>query len=101
MMNDAYAKAETILTEHMSKLHEVAKTLFMQEKLSGEEFASLMEKPVEPVLTETSESTQTSERETKEADTVDAQPSAEPETAKTEEPVQPEASDDDTPTAQE
>ena len=56
MMNDAYAKAENILKEHMAKLHEVAKTLFLQEKLSGEEFAELMEKPVQPVIAEASAS---------------------------------------------
>ena len=43
MMHDAYNRTETILKEHMDKLHEVAKYLFLNEKMSGEDFARLME----------------------------------------------------------
>lgn len=95
MMNDAYSKAEAILTEHMAKLHEVAKTLFLQEKLSGEEFASLMEKPAEPVLDEASETTPEPlpEAGAAEETSVREQPAAEPESK----PEEPEASSTDSP----
>ena len=36
------AKTEKILTEHMDKLHKVAKALVDKEKLSGEEFEKIM-----------------------------------------------------------
>ena len=42
---NAYKRTENILTEHMDKLHEVAKYLFVNEKMSGEEFAAMMSKP--------------------------------------------------------
>lgn len=42
MMNHAYHQAETLLKEHISQLHEVAKFLYLNEKMSGEEFASVM-----------------------------------------------------------
>ncbi len=38
-----YKKAIEILEKNMSKLHEVAKNLFENEKISGEEFRSIME----------------------------------------------------------
>ncbi len=38
-----YKKALEILTENMPKVHEVAKILFNQEKISGDEFRSIME----------------------------------------------------------
>lgn len=38
-----YKKALDILNNSMSKLHEVAKILFEKEKISGEEFRSIME----------------------------------------------------------
>ena len=43
MMTEAYHKTETILKEHMDQLHLVAKQLFDDEKMSGEEFAKIME----------------------------------------------------------
>ncbi len=42
IIRDAYKRTETILTEHMDKLHLIAKELFLHEKMSGEEFAKLM-----------------------------------------------------------
>ena len=45
IINNAYQRTENILKEHMDKLHEVAKFLFLNEKMSGEEFAAIMQKP--------------------------------------------------------
>ena len=42
---NAYKRTENILTEHMDKLHEVAKYLFVNEKMNGEEFAAMMSRP--------------------------------------------------------
>lgn len=38
-----YKKALALLQEHMDKLHAVAEKLFMEEKISGDEFRSIME----------------------------------------------------------
>ena len=43
MMGSAYSQAQSLLTEHMDQLHEVAKYLYLNEKMSGEEFAAVME----------------------------------------------------------
>ncbi len=43
LMREAYAATEKILREHIDKLELVANALLEKEKLSGEEFASLME----------------------------------------------------------
>ena len=40
---NAYHKTESILTEHMDQLQEVAKFLYNNEKMSGEEFRAVME----------------------------------------------------------
>jgi cell division protease FtsH len=42
LMTNAYTKTEAILKSHMEKLHQVAKFLFENEKMSGEEFAKMM-----------------------------------------------------------
>ena len=42
LMMTAYNKTESILREHRNKLNQVAKFLFENEKMSGEEFAKLM-----------------------------------------------------------
>ena len=55
MMHNAYSQTETILKEHMDKLHEVAKSLFLNEKLSGEEFAKIMEGEAPEALAENAE----------------------------------------------
>ena len=59
MITNAYHQTETILTEHMDKLHQVAQFLFDHEKMSGEEFAQMMETPgvppVEPLEQEAGE----------------------------------------------
>ncbi len=43
IISEAYARTETILKEHLDKLHEVAKYLYLNEKMSGDEFKKLME----------------------------------------------------------
>ena len=43
LITNAYRKTESILTEHMDKLHEVARSLFLNEKMSGEEFEAIMQ----------------------------------------------------------
>ncbi len=48
IMRAAYSKTEKILTEHYDKLELVAETLLEREKISGEEFESLMKYGVLP-----------------------------------------------------
>ncbi len=62
IVRNAYTRTETILKEHMDKLHAIAKFLFENEKMSGEEFARVMEDkpevtqaPAEEVSEETAE----------------------------------------------
>jgi len=43
LMTTAYQKTEAILKEHMDKLEEVAKYLYQNEKMSGEQFRAVME----------------------------------------------------------
>ena len=42
IIRNAYSRTESILKEHIDKLHAVAKILFDSEKMSGEEFKTLM-----------------------------------------------------------
>ncbi len=42
LITEGYAKTEAILNENITKLHEVAKFLFLNEKMSSEEFAKVM-----------------------------------------------------------
>ncbi len=42
LMMTAYSRTEAILKEHMDKLHEVAKFLYQNEKMSGEQFKEIM-----------------------------------------------------------
>ena len=44
IIRNAYGRTESILTEHMDKLHIIAQKLFENEKMTGEEFASIMSK---------------------------------------------------------
>ena len=41
IVDDAYSKAKSILTEHMQVLHRTAELLLKKEKITGEEFAKL------------------------------------------------------------
>ena len=59
-IDEAYKKGEEILTEHMDRLHAVAKYLFEHEKMDGPTFTAVMEgrdpdapAPAEPETTET------------------------------------------------
>ena len=63
LMREAYAATEKILREHIDKLELVANALLEKEKLSGEEFASLMENGYieEPKAEETSEASEAPE----------------------------------------
>ena len=53
IIDSCYKKGEEILKENLAKLHEVAKQLFENEKLTGDEFRAIMEgKPTNEVPTE-------------------------------------------------
>ncbi len=54
IISNAYQKTENILREHMEKLHEVARYLYLHEKMSGDEFREMMEKKPAPAVAETS-----------------------------------------------
>ena len=43
IISEAYDRSETILKEHIGKLHTVAKVLYEKEKLDAEEFGKIME----------------------------------------------------------
>ncbi len=43
ILDEAYETARRLLTEHMDKLHKIANVLMEREKISGEEFTTLME----------------------------------------------------------
>jgi cell division protease FtsH len=55
IMREAYAKTESILKEHIDKLELVANTLLEKEKISGEQFTSLMTEGKLPEKEETAE----------------------------------------------
>ena len=57
IIRNAYNRTTAILTEHMDKLHAVAKKLYDSEKMTGEEFASIMSDaaPEAPQESETEE----------------------------------------------
>ena len=56
IIRNAYNRTESILTEHMDKLHIIAHKLFENEKMTGEEFAAIMSEtasqPAESEITE-------------------------------------------------
>ena len=55
IIRNAYTRTETILSEHMDKLHLIAQYLFENEKMTGEEFAKAMEEKPETPSEETEE----------------------------------------------
>lgn len=57
LMTNAYNRTESILKEHMDKLNAVAKFLYQNEKMSGEQFKEIMES----VTTETAQEPVTAE----------------------------------------
>ena len=46
IIRNAYNRTESILTEHMDKLHIIAQKLYENEKMTGEEFAAIMSETV-------------------------------------------------------
>ena len=55
IVRNAYTRTETILNEHMDKLHLIAQYLFENEKMTGEEFAKAMEEKPQAPAEETEE----------------------------------------------
>lgn len=53
IIDDAYNRCVTILTENMEKLHNVANALIQKEKISGEEFVEIFDGKVEEFTEET------------------------------------------------
>ncbi len=49
IIRNAYGRTESILTEHMDKLHIIAQKLFVNEKMTGEEFAAIMTETVSEI----------------------------------------------------
>ena len=70
IITTAYARTENILSEHMDKLHAVAGALIEREKISGEEFETVMNGgSLEPIDTDTDKVPENSEQqETEEAE---------------------------------
>ncbi len=74
IIEDAFTKAEDVLTEHIDELHRIAKYLMIHEKIDGADFEKLMkneldpsvyeDKKDEPVAEETADTTETTESET-------------------------------------
>ena len=58
IIKNAYARTENLLNEHIDKLHAVAKKLFLDEKMNGEEFAEIMNGTTEFEETVTAETTE-------------------------------------------
>jgi cell division protease FtsH len=67
IINNAYKRTETILTEHIDQLHAVSEVLVRLEKIDREQFESLMstgklpEENVEETVENTEEITETTE----------------------------------------
>ncbi|MDU7338227.1 MAG: ATP-dependent zinc metalloprotease FtsH [Clostridium sp.] len=64
ILTNAYDKAAKILSDHMDKLHLVAKYLYQNEKMSGEDFQKLMSGAVLPGITDQVPVLETSEERT-------------------------------------
>lgn len=65
IVNDAYARAETVLSENIDKLHEIAAYLIKHEKMGSEDFEAVMNgtyvEPVEPAEADDADDMQSSE----------------------------------------
>ncbi len=86
IIDTAYERARDILTEHMDQLHEVAKFLFENEKMEGDEFAAMMEgRP----LPEKPDYSIFSAAQKKEEERQAAEDAAKQQTASSEPPAQP------------
>ena len=55
MIDNAYQQTEDILNLHMDQLHQVAQYLFRHEKMSGEDFARMMENGSQAIPEETTD----------------------------------------------
>ena len=70
LVDEAYEKTESILREHRDKLDAVAAVLMEKEKVSGKEFADIMNPPApvieEPVVEDTTPETEVSDEKTEE-----------------------------------
>ncbi len=67
IINNAYERTTTILSEHIDKLHELAEFLIAHEKIDGESFVKLME----GTLNAQPEAEETAEAETETAETAE------------------------------
>jgi len=65
IVQEGYEKVTRILTDNIDKLHEVAKILLAKEKLSGEEFASIMKGEYDPEKFEKDEEPKKTEQDEK------------------------------------
>ena len=47
LVKDSYNKAKQILTDNLSKLHELARVLYQEETITGNEFMEILEAPID------------------------------------------------------
>ena len=56
LVKEAYRKAEKILSENVQKLHELAKYLYEEETITGDEFMEILNRPAESIAEQPAES---------------------------------------------
>ena len=94
IVDEAYETARRLLTEHMTELHKIANVLMEREKISGDEFRTLMEGGNLPPFDLSKSQTTTVEKQAQDA----SQAAAQEELPKTETAAEP---DENRPDAQE
>lgn len=94
IVDEAYETARRLLTEHMTELHKIANVLMEREKISGDEFRTLMEGGNLPPFDLSKSQTTTVEKQAQDA----SQATAQEELPKTETAAEP---DENRPDAQE
>ena len=94
IVDEAYETARRLLTEHMTELHKIANVLMEREKISGDEFRTLMEGGKLPPFDLSKSQTTTVEKQAQDA----SQAAAQEELPKTETAAEP---DENRPDAQE
>ena len=94
IVDEAYETARRLLTEHMTELHKIANVLMEREKISGDEFRTLMEGGNLPPFDLSKSQTTTVEKQAQDA----SQTAAQEELPKTETAAEP---DENRPDAQE
>ena len=94
IVDEAYETARRLLTEHMTELHKIANVLMEREKISGDEFRTLMEGANLPPFDLSKSQTTTVEKQAQDA----SQAAAQEELPKTETAAEP---DENRPDAQE